>query len=64
MEMTVKEYVTYVKIEAAKALLRESDAKAEVVAELVGLYDAPHLARVFRRHGCSTPASYRAQSLP
>jgi len=59
MEMTVKEYVTQVKIEAAKALFRETDAKAEAIAELVGLYDAPHLARVFRRHHCSTPASYR-----
>jgi len=56
MEMTVKEYVTQVKIEAAKALFRETDAKAEAIAEAVGLYDAPHLARVFRRHGCSTPA--------
>jgi AraC-like DNA-binding protein len=64
MEMTVREYVTHVKIEAAKTLLRESDTKAEAIADLVGLYDAPHLARVFRRHGQSTPASYRAQSLP
>ena len=64
MDMTVREYVTHVKIEAAKTLLRESDTKAEAIADLVGLYDAPHLARVFRRHGQSTPGSYRAQSLP
>jgi DNA-binding response OmpR family regulator len=64
MEMTVREYVTHVKIEAAKTLLHESDTKAEAIADAVGLYDAPHLARVFRRHGYRTPASYRTQSLP
>lgn len=64
LEMTAREYVTHVKIEAARTLLRESETKAEAVADVVGLHDAPHLARVIRRHGSERVVSYRARSLP
>ncbi len=64
LEMTAREYVTHVKVEAARTLLRESETKAEAIADVVGLYDAPHLARVFRRHGSEKVVSYRARSLP
>jgi CheY-like chemotaxis protein/AraC-like DNA-binding protein len=59
MGMGVKDYITRVRIEAAKYLLRETPEKTDAVAELVGLCDASHLARIFRGHGSDTPASYR-----
>jgi CheY-like chemotaxis protein/AraC-like DNA-binding protein len=59
MGMAVKDYVTRVRIEAAKYLLRETSEKLEVLAEMVGLCDASHLARIFRLAGEYTPGSYR-----
>ena len=58
--MTVKDYVTRVRLEAAKYLLRETTEKEDTVAEMVGLYDATYLARVFRRRGSGPPGSYRS----
>ena len=58
--MAAKEYVTRVRIEVARYLLRETRARIEEIAERVGLCDAPHLTRIFRRHTGATPAAYRS----
>ena len=58
--MTAKEYVTRVRIEVARYLLRGTPDTLEVIAELVGLWDASHLTRVFRQHVGMTPGAFRA----
>jgi YesN/AraC family two-component response regulator len=60
--LTAKEFVMRVRIEVARYLLRETRDTLEVIAERVGLCDAPHLARVFRQHTGATPGAYRASS--
>jgi AraC-like DNA-binding protein len=53
-----KDFLTRVRLEAAKCLLRETREKVAAIATEVGCYDAPHLARLFRNHGCA-PRAYR-----
>lgn len=57
--MTVKQYVTGVRVEVAKRLLLDTDTKLEPVAERLGFCDAPHLSRVFRRSVGRWPGEYR-----
>ena len=57
--MTPKDFITRVRIEADKCLLRETEEKVETIARRVGLCDAPYLARTFRRHGEDPPATFR-----
>lgn len=57
--MTVSDYVTRVRIEVAKYLFGETQEKSATIAEMVGLYDDSHLARVFRRYALGPPRSYR-----
>src|SRR5262245_27348805 len=59
MATTVKDFITRVRIQAAKYLLRETDDKVEMIAERVGLYDASHLSRVFRQHAETSPGTFR-----
>ena len=59
MAGTLKEFITRVRIEAAKYLLRETDDKIDVIAERVGLYDASHLSKVFRQRAGNSPAKFR-----
>ena len=60
--LTAKEFVTRVRIEVARYLLRETRDSLEVIAERVGLCDGPHLSRVFRQHTGATPGAYRTSS--
>jgi two-component system response regulator YesN len=57
--LTAKDYVTRVRIEVARVLLRETHETLEVIADRVGLFDASHLTRVFRRHTAETPGGFR-----
>lgn len=62
LAMGVKQYLTKVRIEVAKSLLRDTGQKVEVVAKRAGFHDSSHLSRVLRRQiGCS-PTSYRQES--
>jgi YesN/AraC family two-component response regulator len=56
---TLKTYLLRVRLEAAKVLLRESDANLDTIAEEVGLYDASHMARLFRQFEGVRPSAYR-----
>lgn len=57
--MTVKEYVTKVRVDMARRMLVETDAKLESIASAVGFCDAPHLSRVFVQHTRRRPGDYR-----
>jgi CheY-like chemotaxis protein len=57
--LPAKRFISRVRIEAAKILLRETDEKLGAIARRVGLYDGPHLNRTFRQFGAGTPGSYR-----
>jgi AraC-like DNA-binding protein len=57
--MTVKDYVNRVRVEIARRLLLETDAKLESIADAVGFYDAPHLSRVFVQYTRTRPGEYR-----
>ncbi len=54
------QYLTQIRIEAAKQLLCRPEYSLEVVASLCGFSGANYLCRVFRQHTGMTPAAYRA----
>jgi YesN/AraC family two-component response regulator len=52
-------YVTHLRIEKAKELLKNSDLSINEISERVGYYNQEHFSRVFKKHeGCS-PNKYR-----
>lgn len=55
------EYVTKVKMEWAKMLLRQSNYKTYKVSEMLGYREASYFSRLFRKHTGSSPAEYRKQ---
>jgi AraC-like DNA-binding protein len=57
--MTVKEYVTRVRLDMARRMLLETDAKLDSIADAVGFCDAPHLSRVFVQYTRRRPGEYR-----
>jgi AraC-like DNA-binding protein len=57
--MTVKDFVTRLRVEVAAHLLRESDRKLEEVAELTGFADASHLSRAFKQCRGLRPGEFR-----
>jgi FixJ family two-component response regulator/AraC-like DNA-binding protein len=57
--MTVRRYLTQVRVEVAKDLLGRTDEKLATVAAHVGFFDASHLARVFRKSTGRSPNAYR-----
>jgi transcriptional regulator GlxA family with amidase domain len=57
--MTVKEYVARVRVEMARRMLLETDAKLDSIADAVGFCDAPHLSRVFVQYTRRRPGEYR-----
>lgn len=56
------EFVVRVRVEAAKRLLRETDAPIDVIAERTGFYDASHFSRRFRQHTSHGPGAWRRAS--
>lgn len=60
--ISVKDYVTKVRVEVARRLLLETDAKLESIADAVGFYDAPHFSRVFVQYTRRRPGEYRRRS--
>ena len=63
MGMPPGQYLTQVRLEAAKQLLMHREYPLEVVASLCGFSGANYLCRVFRRHTGQTPAQWRAANL-
>lgn len=55
------EYVTALRLERAKDLLRHSSRKIHEIAEAVGFTDTRHFSRTFRRYCGILPTQYRTQ---
>ncbi len=62
MGMGPGQYLTAVRIEAAKSLLARRDYPLEVVATLCGFSGANYLCKVFKKHTGLTPAAFRVQN--
>lgn len=60
MGVTPGQYLTGVRLEAAKLLLARRDYPLEVVASLCGFSGANYLCRVFKKATGQTPAAFRA----
>lgn len=57
--MTIVEYLTEVRMEEAKALLRGSDLRVYEIAERVGYRDAQYFSLTFRKQVGQSPSEYR-----
>lgn len=61
LKVTFTDYLTKVRIQQARVLLRESDLTIGEVAEQVGFRDYFYFIRTFKRYAQSTPRQYRLQ---
>jgi DNA-binding NarL/FixJ family response regulator/AraC-like DNA-binding protein len=59
--MSVKRFVTRVRVTVAEHLLATTSAKVAGIAARSGFFDASHLARVLRRHVGAAPGARRAR---
>ena len=62
-QMTPSEYVTHVRITAAKALLRTTDKRITDIATETGFYDHAHFIRTFRAATDQTPNEFRRSQI-
>jgi len=62
MGMTVSTYVTLVRIEEAKRLLRSSSLTVSQIADRLNYYDSTYFAKVFKKHTGLSPISYKKNS--
>ena len=58
---TFVEYLTQVRLEAAKALLRQSGSRMSDIAFAVGYSEPHYFSYLFKKHVGMTPRDYRAQ---
>lgn len=58
----VVEYITAVRIDAAKKLLAETDIKTYEIAEATGFHDPAYFSTIFKRQVGMTPQTYRHSS--
>ena len=56
---TINQYLTNLRIEQAKLLLRDNSLKLYHVADQVGYEDAAYFARIFKNQTGMTPFEYR-----
>ncbi len=59
--MTFSSYLTHVRIDRAKLLLRSCNLKLDEIAARSGYRDTPYFCHVFKRLTRSTPAEYRTK---
>jgi AraC-like DNA-binding protein len=57
--MSVRDYLTHIRVAIAKDLLAQTDEKLESVAARLGFADTSHLAHVFQRITGRPPSAYR-----
>ena len=60
--MTFSSYLTHVRIDRAKHLLRSYNLKLDDVAVRCGYHDTPYFCHVFKNLTKATPAEYRIKS--
>jgi L-ornithine N5-oxygenase len=61
--ISIREYLTNVRLHVARHLLSESSCKLEHIAEITGFSDASHLSRIFTTAFGQRPGRYRATHL-
>jgi len=61
--VTVSEYIQKIRIEEACNLLRNSNYKVILIAQMVGYKDIKHFNEIFKKITGMTPSSYK-KSLP
>lgn len=59
MGVSLREYITGVRLEAAKGLLAQKDLRVTNVAERVGIHDVKYFNRLFKKATGMTPGEYR-----
>ena len=57
--MTVIEYISKVRIEAAKELIMQNRYTLSAIAEMVGYYDAAYLSKTFKKYYGVSPSRYK-----
>lgn len=62
MGVSLREYITAQRMEAAKALLGSGDLRVQDVAERVGVHDVKYFSRLFKRAVGCTPGEYREKT--
>lgn len=62
--LPVTQWIAVLRVERAKALLRETDLAIARIAEAVGVPDASYFARVFRRVAGVSPQAWREGQAP
>src|SRR5690606_8623293 len=55
----VIDYITKVRLERAKALLRNTDLKSSEVGILIGISDSKYFSKLFKKMTGVTPSEYR-----
>lgn len=60
--MSLKEYITSLRIEEAKRLLRATSSPISTIALKTGYQDAKYFSRMFQKHTGQTPRDYRASA--
>ncbi len=58
---SIKEYITLMKVEAAKNMLAHSNISVGMVALELGYSNFSHFSQVFRKYENETPSEYRAR---
>ena len=59
MGLSVREYITSQRVNAAKRLLTEEDLRIADIAEAVGVHDVKYFSRLFKKAEGMTPGEYR-----
>ena len=59
---TPTNYITDLKIEKAKELLKSSDITIEAIVTELGFYDSAHFHKVFKRRSGISPSNFRAKT--
>ena len=57
--MSVRDYLTRVRVVIAQDLLAHTDTKLPPIADRLGFVDASHLSRVFRKVTGRAPSAFR-----
>lgn len=61
--MSPSDYLTLLRIEKAKKLLRESTLSIKEICSAVGYYDVPNFTRRFKKYTAQTPVQFRQEYL-
>ena len=62
MGVSLREYITAERMEAAKVRLEEGRLRIADVAEAVGIHDVKYFSRLFKKTTGLTPGEYRERA--